>query len=137
MTKRRVEKNPERLMDIADQAKRMMESLSPSDYQTWKSKQTFFWHEARPGCVVVDKDRRLISFFSLPSARKYVHRLPRTGWSTLREIQKLLTRDAADSDLEDLILSGRISQTTTRDDVDDMRSAKKRSCSLKPVRPRH
>ena len=139
MPKRRVEKDPVKLQQIAIETTFMNATLSSAEYQEWKGRQPFYWSEASPCITVKDKDGRLMNFFALWAANKHAHLLPRTGWATLREIRKLLPRDTlkASDELEKLILSGKINPGTTRDDIDEIRNEQKKQLSLPRVKPRH
>jgi hypothetical protein len=59
---------------------------------------------------------------SMQVLRDYIDWLPETGWGTLRELPKL-----GESTLRSLFERGAIGPSTTRKDLDHLRSAQKRA----------
>jgi hypothetical protein len=125
--KRTVEKDPRKLLELGKRLAEAKLTLSAADYDSFKYNEPELRHEARPEEVTRAKDQRLIWIASMPVLWDYVDRLPQ-GWAALRELSKL--REAA---LRGLFARGAIGPTSTRDTVDNFRTAQ----TARGVAPRH
>jgi hypothetical protein len=76
------------------------------------------WHEAKLGQLLHDKANRLIRVASLLVLRDNINKLPESGRSTSRELPKL-----GEAALRCLFARGAINRSSTREDVDRLRSA--------------
>ena len=103
-------------------------NMSRAEFAQWKRQQAAFRHEARPDKITVDIAARLAHLAAMPGLKKFEHKLPSTGVSTLRELPKL-----GEFWLEKLFEVDLIGPQTTRAQIDVLRGLQ----TGKPVAPRH
>ena len=120
MVKRLAEKNPRVLMELGRRLDKARKTLSPEAYDAFKRKEREMYHETKHEILVNDKDVRLIAISRSPVLNKYIDNLPWTGWGTLRELLKL-----GEGILENLLIRGAINRFSTREDIDQFRTAQK------------
>lgn len=124
------QKNGRALLRFGRQCLRAKQTLSPEAYEQWKRQQPHLRHEAHPDRVVVDLDRRYVKLASMPVLWTFQRQLPNTGISTLRELAKL-----GEEKLRYLFAAGLINPSTTRAEVDTLRTAQ--HPQGRAVAPRH
>jgi hypothetical protein len=120
--RRRTEKNPKILIALGVRLAEAKRTLSPDGYDAFNRREPELWHEAKPGQLVADKDQRLIRLASMQVLRDNIDRMPWTGLSTLRELPKL-----GEPALRCLFARGAINRSSTREDIDWLRSVQKLS----------
>ena len=77
------------LLLIGRQYKAAKRSMSPAEFEQWRSERHELRHEAHPDQVVTDLDKRLAHLAAIPWLKEFEHKLPNAGVSTLRELTKL------------------------------------------------
>jgi hypothetical protein len=118
--RRLTEKNPKNLIALGVRLAEAKRTLSPDAYEAFMRRERELRHEAKPGQLLHDKAHRLIRIASMRVFRDYIDNLPWTGWSTLRELPKL-----GEPTLRCLLDRGAINRSSTREDIDRLRSAQK------------
>jgi hypothetical protein len=119
--KRLVEKIPQKLLELGRRLVEAKRTLSADAFDSFMHRELELQHESRPGQLLRDKARRLAQVALLRVLWDFIAVLPCTGWSTLRELPKL-----GEATLRCLLERGAINRSTTREDVDRLRSAQKR-----------
>jgi hypothetical protein len=120
--RRLTEKDSKNLIALGVRLAEAKRTLSPDAYDAFIRRERELRHEAKPGQLLHDKARRLIRIASMQVLRDNIDRMPWTGWSTLRELPKL-----GEPALRCLFARGAINRSSTREDMDWLRSVQKLS----------
>ena len=137
--KRAKETDPRVLLTLALEAEAIRIEQGEVAYQEFKARQLAFCHEAHPGRVVLDLVERLVTLAQMPCVWSHMHLMPRTGVGALREILKLTVGGpiSRNEQLKSLLERGTVNPKTTREDIDNIRSAQKMAAGRTEVAPRH
>jgi hypothetical protein len=126
--KRAKTKDPRVLVALGVRLLEAKRTLSTADFEALKLSEVELQHEAYPGTPTTDKAERLMRLASMPVILDNIDKLPRTGWSALRELSKL-----GEPALRSLFARGAIGPHGDREAIDALRTAQ----TSKNVAPRH